>query len=450
VPGGLLPRWKSSYVQLVKAPSGKSYIVGSGMYNDRMEREFVVDLVTKAVAEVEQHGEAAYKTFHDPTGPYLAKDAYIFVVTMEGVEIVNPAFPTVEGNNNYDMQDAEGTYLIREVLKTATTKGAGWVNYMWPKPGESIPTQKSAYVHMAKMKDGKQVVVGCGVYLADAPKAKVAKKKMPATELTTLVRQAATELEKRGEKAFPEFSKKGSKWFQDDTYLFVIRNDGTRVFHAAEPGTEGQQDSSLQDVLGRPIVRMFQEAVASPAGEGWVHYQHPLPGDIFPTWKSSFVKQVKFPSGEQYLVGSGIYNMQMDKTFIEDVVNRAATLVEKEGKGAFDQLRDKKGSFYFMDTYVFVITPDGTELVNPAQPSLEGKNLMNLKDLKGKEVVKEEIDAAMKNSSAWLQHHWYKPGDNKPAPKHTFVRKVQHGGETYIVGSGFYTENDKSGQTRKN
>jgi len=41
VPGGLLPRWKSSYVTLVEAPSGKNYVVGSGMYNDRMERAFV-------------------------------------------------------------------------------------------------------------------------------------------------------------------------------------------------------------------------------------------------------------------------------------------------------------------------------------------------------------------------------------------------------------------------
>ena len=47
VPGGLLPRWKSSYVRLVPVPSGKRYVVGSGMYNDRMERAFVVDAVTE-------------------------------------------------------------------------------------------------------------------------------------------------------------------------------------------------------------------------------------------------------------------------------------------------------------------------------------------------------------------------------------------------------------------
>ncbi|HET9062066.1 MAG TPA: cache domain-containing protein, partial [Candidatus Binatia bacterium] len=59
VPGGLLPRWKSSYVRLVTAPTGKRYVVGSGVYNDRMERAFVVDLVNNAVAELEKDGAGA-------------------------------------------------------------------------------------------------------------------------------------------------------------------------------------------------------------------------------------------------------------------------------------------------------------------------------------------------------------------------------------------------------
>jgi predicted CoA-substrate-specific enzyme activase len=48
--------------------------------------------------------------------------------------------------------------------------------------------------------------------------------------------------------------------------------------------------------------------------------------------------------------------------------------------------------------------------------------------------------AAMKDGSAWLDLYWFKPGQNTPARKETFVRKVQSGGETYIVGSGFYPE----------
>jgi signal transduction histidine kinase len=439
VPGEIFPRWKSTYVRLVTAPSGKRYIVGAGMYNDRMEKPFVVDAVTDAVAQIEKQGKAAFPLFHDPTGPYLIKDAYIFVIDSKGVDLVNPAFPSLEGRNILDVKDTQGKQPIREMLKVVETSRSGWVDYMWPKPGESVSTQKSAYVSKAKLGD-HWVLVGCGVYLAGAPKAVAVAEKMTAPELMALVRQAAAVFQAEREKAFPEFRTKGSKWFRDDTYFFVLSMDGTRVFHAADPSLEGKNAAEVKDVLGRPYGKMFLEAAESPSGEGWVHYMYPEPGDIFPTWKSAFVKRVRFPSGKQYIVGSAIYNMQMDKSFIEDVVNRAAALIAEQGREAFGQLRDKSGPFRFMDTYVFVDAPDGTELVNPAQPSLEGKNILNLRDVKGKAVAKECIDAALKDGTAWVDYYWYKPGSNTPARKQAYVRRVESDGSTYIVGSGFYPE----------
>ena len=440
VPGGLLPRWKSSYVRLATAPSGNRYVVGSGTYNDRMERPFVVDLVNDAVGQIEQQGTAAFPLFHDRTGPFIAKNAYIFVDDMNGVELVNPVFPNLEGRNLNDKKDTHGKPVVREMLNVVKTSGSGWVDYMWPKPGDSVSTQKSAYVRKAKMGDHQWVMVGSGVYLADAPKAVSAAKKMTAPELMTLVRDAAAVFEQQGEMAYAEFRKPGSKWFRDDTYFFVWSMDGTRVFHAADPATEGQNDSGLKDVLGRPIARMSLEAATSPPGEGWVHYMYPEPGGIFPTWKSAFVKRVTFTSGKPYVIGCGIYNMQMDKAFITDVVNRAAALIAERGKDAFGPLRDRTGPFVFMDTYVFVEAPDGTEVVNPGHPSLEGKNLTGVKDIKGKEVVQDEIAVAMKDGSGWVDLYWYKPGHNTPTRKQTFVLKVQSGQETYIVGSGVYLE----------
>ena len=79
------------------------------------------------------------------------------------------------------------------------------------------------------------------------------------------------------------------------------------------------------------------------------------------------MKRVTFPSGKRHIVGCGIYNMRMDKAFIEDVVNRAAALIAERGKAAFDQLRDRTGPFVFMDTYVFVDSTDGIELEMSAE-----------------------------------------------------------------------------------
>ncbi len=435
IPGGILPRWKSSYVRLAIAPSGKRYVVGSGVYNDRMERMFVVDEVNDAVNLIERHGDQAFARFHDPTGPFLVKDSYIFVIDPSGIERVNPAFPNLEGRDLLDLKDAQGKPVIRSMFKAVESADAGWVDYMWPKPGESVSTLKSAYVRKAKWGD-KWFLVGCGVYLADAPKAQRPAGEMTAPKLATLVREGAAVFERKGEKAYPEFRKKGAKWFHGDTYFFVWAMDGSREFHAADATLEGRNGRTVKDALGRPYGQMFLEIAASPAGEGWIHYMYPEPGGIFPIWKSVFLKRVTFPSGKQHLIGCGVYNLQIDQAIIKDVVDRAAALVAERGKGAFGALRDKTGPFLFMDTYVFVDSPDGIELVNAAQPSLEGKNVSDLRDLSGKAVAREYLALALRDGEGWVEYHWYKPGQNTPSLKRTYVRKVQAGGETYIVGAG--------------
>lgn len=439
IPGDLIPRWKSSYVRLVRAPSGKPYIVGAGMYNDRMERAFVEEMVQNAVAEIETHGTWVFQTFRDPTGPFIAKDAYIFVFDMKGIELLNVAFPNLEGRDLIDLADTHGKKLVRQMIALVQTSGFGWVDYMWPKPGQSVSTQKSAYVTGATM-GGTPVLVGCGVYLADAPREPIPAVKMTAPQLLALVREGAAVLEERGEDAFAEFRTRGSKWFSDDTYFFAWTTDGTRVLHATEPEGEGQNVAAMTDILGRPVGRMILDAAAAPLGEGWVHYMHPRPGSIFPSWKSTYVKRVTFPSGTPHVVGCGIYDMAVDRTLIQDVVNRAANLIAARGRDAFPLLRAKTGPFVFMDTYVFVEDAQGTELVNPAFPILEGMNLLALKDLRGKFVVKEEIEIALRDGNAWLEYYWYRPGSNVPGRKETFVRKVESAEETFIVGSGIYVE----------
>src|SRR5512134_3442618 len=102
------------------------------------------------------------------------------------------------------------------MIELLRTQPSGWISYMWPKPGENVPTQKDAFVHRAKLGD-KMLVVGCGVYQpGSAPKMKELPK-LSAVELMTLVRKAATLLEEKGELAYPELRERGSAFFRDDT-----------------------------------------------------------------------------------------------------------------------------------------------------------------------------------------------------------------------------------------
>jgi cytochrome c len=70
------------------------------------------------------------------------------------------------------------------------------------------------------------------------------------------------------------------------------------------------------------------------------------------------------------------------------LVDSAAALIETKGKNAFPEFKKKDSKWYTGKTYVFVDDYNGTVLVNPPSPEIEGKNLLDMKDAKGKTLVR--------------------------------------------------------------
>ena len=84
---------------------------------------------------------------------------------MNGVILMHPANPELETKSILDLKDANGKAFMREFVETANTKGSGWVEYMWPKPGEKTPSKKLSHIKRAKLPTGETVLVGAGIYL---------------------------------------------------------------------------------------------------------------------------------------------------------------------------------------------------------------------------------------------------------------------------------------------
>jgi signal transduction histidine kinase len=255
--------------------------------------------------------------------------------------------------------------------------------------------------------------------------------------IVSLVEEAAALIERQGEEAFPLFRKKDSKWFQGDMYLFVYELTGKNVVHPVQPEFEGQNLIDLEDINGKPVIRLIIDKVTQhDKPSGWVHYMWIRPEEIFPMWKSSYVLKTRAPSGKEYVVGSGLYNMKVEKQFIIEMVDDAVELIKLEGKTAFNKFRDKSSEFVFLDSYIFVVNLDGTAVVDPAFPSLEGRNLLNFKDAVGRYVVREMIEK-LTGDSTWISYMWPKAGEVRPSRRLAYLRKVKLGPETFIVGTGF-------------
>lgn len=164
--GGLNFFWKTSYVRKATTPDGVDVVVGSGLYGMPMERMFVVEQVDDAVELIEAKAEAAFPELRDKASGFRFYDSYVFVMdAASGVHLVNAGFPEREGTVMIDFVDENGKVIGREMLAQLETADSGWVDYMWPRPGDERARQKSAYVRKVRLEDGRDLVVGAGIYV---------------------------------------------------------------------------------------------------------------------------------------------------------------------------------------------------------------------------------------------------------------------------------------------
>lgn len=119
-------------------------------------------LVNKAAAVVDSKGKAALAEFREKGSEWWSGDIYVFAYSPDGTVILNPAFPAREGRAYHGETDKKGKAFHDELLKTAQTKGSGWVDYWLPKPGQTEPSQKWSYVKAVKAEG--VALVGAGFY----------------------------------------------------------------------------------------------------------------------------------------------------------------------------------------------------------------------------------------------------------------------------------------------
>ncbi|EPJ97317.1 MULTISPECIES: methyl-accepting chemotaxis protein [Pseudomonas] len=89
---------------------------------------------------------------------------YFWINDLAPVMVMHPTNPKLEGQNLSAIRDPNGYALFNEMVAIAKSKGAGMINYLWPKPGAEAPVGKTSYV---KLFEPWGWIIGSGVYIDD-------------------------------------------------------------------------------------------------------------------------------------------------------------------------------------------------------------------------------------------------------------------------------------------
>lgn len=124
--------------------------------------------VREGAALIEKEGESAFNKFRGDS-EFVFNGTYVWIHDLEGVMHVHPIKFKMENTNLLNLKDPTGKLIFIEMNELVEKNNEGWVEYMWPRPGQDKPSKKVSFVKKAVYK-GKVYVLGCGVYDSDISK----------------------------------------------------------------------------------------------------------------------------------------------------------------------------------------------------------------------------------------------------------------------------------------
>jgi len=123
-----------------------------------------ISMCKKAAAMVKEKGlDATLAEIANPKGQFVWKDSYVFAIdSKKGNVLAHPYKPGLVGKNLLAIKDVNGVMFFAKFVKVSNSDaGEGWVEYMWPKPGEKTASPKQTYVFKVP---GYDVSMCAGIY----------------------------------------------------------------------------------------------------------------------------------------------------------------------------------------------------------------------------------------------------------------------------------------------
>lgn len=117
------------------------------------------------------------------------------------------------------------------------------------------------------------------------------------------------------------------------------------------------------------------------------------------------------------------------------MVKKAIDFAKTNGiEKALAEISNPKGQFVDRDLYVTVYDMNGKCLAHGANPKMIGRDLIDNKDIDGKEFMKERIALMKQQTTAWQEYKFMNPVTKQIEPKEMYLERYGD----LIFGCGVY------------
>jgi len=243
---------KRAYVEgFIDPRTGKQFIVGGGYYPN-VNNDTIRTYVKSGIAYLKSMGaDVAFRDFSSYAGKFIRGPLRLFAYDLEGTILADAENPTFLGQNLINIRDAEGKFVVKEILKVAKTEKSGWITFFDKR------AYKTIYVEYVEVPDGKYIV-GAGYW--------------PATKeflASTLAEKAVSQLTINDTiESMNMFTSTTEDFLRGDLFVTVYSEDGICLVSGTDRERIWFDEKKILDDKGYPVVDTLISTAKQ--GGGWV------------------------------------------------------------------------------------------------------------------------------------------------------------------------------------
>jgi cytochrome c len=120
----------------------------------------------------------------------------------------------------------------------------------------------------------------------------------------------------------------------------------------------------------------------------------------------------------------------------EAMVKKGVAYIKAHGKdkGFAEITRRDSKEFHDRDLYLAAHTLDGTCVAHGTNEKMVGKNFLDMKDIDGKEYIKERVEFGRTRASFWTDYKFVNPLSKRIEPKTAYCERL----DDFVVCGGVY------------
>jgi len=140
-------------------------------------------------------------------------------------------------------------------------------------------------------------------------------------------------------------------------------------------------------------------------------------------------KKIRGRVYEAYSIAENIYEQNRG--------TRSRAEIQKMILDALRPVRYENGTGYY-----FATSLEGIEVLFADKPEMEGMDLLDMRDTKGRYVIRDMIEIAKRRGEGFYEYHWTKPGvQGNDYKKISFIKLFEPYG--WFIGTGLYVDDIK-------